>query len=47
MIAVDSLSTKSADLTVSARCDKTQYIRAVDVRKSDATDGYMWQVYAK
>lgn len=43
MIVVNLLSTKCADLTVPARCDTTQYIRAVDVRKSYAMDGEMWQ----
>lgn len=43
-----SCGTESANLTASARCDKKpQCVRVVDVRKSDATDGEMWQVYAQ
>lgn len=47
MILADHWSTKSADLTVFARFDQTQYIRVVDVRKSDEMVGEMWQVRAK
>ena len=47
LVSADLLSTESADPKVSVRCDKSERIRVVEVRKSDAMDGERWHVYAE
>lgn len=47
MIVIDVITTTNTDFTALGKGVKTQYIRVVDVRKSDGTGGEIIDVDAK